>query len=56
MKDFEKMSSLTYQQRAELFKDLFSLGYINSDINEKLALISLIGYTVMKLREKNGNK
>lgn len=52
MKDFEKMSSLTYQQRAELFKDLFSLGYINSDINEKLALISLIGYTVMKLREK----
>jgi hypothetical protein len=52
MKDSERMSKLTYQQRAELFKDLFSLGFINSDINEKLALIALIGYTVMKLREK----
>ena len=52
MRDSEKMSTLTYQQRADLYKDLFSLGYINSDINEKLALIALIGYTVMKLREK----
>lgn len=52
MRDFEKMSVLTYKERAELFKNLFSLGYINSDINEKLALIALIGYTVMKLKEK----
>lgn len=52
MRDSEKMSTLTYRQRNDLYKRLFSLGYINSDINEKLALVALIGYTVMKLKEK----
>lgn len=50
MKDFER--NLTYKEKAEIFDNYFSLGYINSDINEKLALIALIGYTVMKIRKK----
>jgi len=52
MRDSDRMSKLTYQQRTDLYKNLFSLGYINTDINEKLALVALIGYTVMKLKEK----
>lgn len=50
MKDFEK--NLTYQEKAKIYNENFSLGYINSDINEKLALIALIGYTVMKIKKK----
>lgn len=51
MKDFEK--KLTFKEKAAFYNEHFSIGYINSDINEKLALISLIGYAVKKVREKN---
>lgn len=55
MKDLEKMEYPSYKKLAEIYSEYFSLGFLNKRIDLKLALISLIGYTVHKLREKNPN-
>lgn len=42
-----------YQEMQSLYKKLFSLGYLNTDINSKFALISLICYLTYELQKKN---
>lgn len=41
-----------YQEMQHLYSRYFSLGYLNTDINTKFALISLVGYLCYKLRPK----
>ena len=53
MKDVDKLEHLSYKQLNQLYNKYFSLGYLNTDINAKLALISLIGYIVKELKKKN---
>ena len=48
-----KNSELTYKQLETIYTDYFSLGKIANDINEKFALISLIGFIVYNLKKKN---
>ena len=52
MKDVDKLEHLSYKQLNQLYNKYFSLGYLNTDINAKLALISLIGYIVKELKKK----
>ena len=47
------MNRPTFKELSKLYKDYFSFGYINSDINAKLAIISLLGYIVTELKKKN---
>lgn len=44
--------SPTIERMQEVYGKYFSLGYLNNDINTKLALIALTGYLVYRLREK----
>lgn len=52
MKDLEMMEYPSYKQLARIYSEYFSLGNLSGDINEKFALISLIGYIVQKLKAK----
>ena len=47
-----KDSELRYRELESIYTRYFSLGNIASDINEKFALISLIGYIVYNMRKK----
>lgn len=47
------MDSLTFDDLQRLYTRHFSLGRLNSDLSDKLALISLICYTVQQVRKKN---
>lgn len=42
----------SYQDMQRLYNRYYSLGYLNTDINTKFALISLVGYLVHKLKQK----
>ena len=42
-----------YDDVVKIYSKFFSLGYINADIQEKFALISLTCYVTYKLRQKN---
>lgn len=53
MTDLEKKERPTYKKLANIYSKYFSLGYLNTDINLKFALISLIGYIVNELKKKN---
>lgn len=44
--------SASYSNMRRLYKEYFSLGYLNTDINTKFALISLICYITEKLKKK----
>lgn len=48
----ENIEEPTYNQLQRLYNDYFSLGKIATDINEKFALISLIGYIVHTMKKK----
>ena len=41
-----------YEELQRTYSHCFSLGYLNTDINTKFALISLIGYITYKLKLK----
>lgn len=41
-----------YEEMQRLYNRYYSLGYLNTDINSKFALISLVGYVVYKLKQK----
>lgn len=41
-----------YEELQRTYSHYFSLGYLNTDINTKFALISLIGYITYKLKLK----
>lgn len=43
---------MTYQEMRDIYTRNFSLGNLNTDINSKFALISLVGYIVFKLKQK----
>lgn len=45
-------SSPPYEDMQRIYNQWFSLGYLNVDINNKFALISLIGYITYKLKLK----
>ena len=47
-----KNSELSFKELEEIYLKYFSLGKIASNINEKFALISLIGYVVYNLKKK----
>lgn len=49
----ETLHAPTYEEMQRLYYDNFSLGHLNTDINSKFALISLICYLTENLREKN---
>ena len=42
----------SYKEMQRTYGSLFSLGYLNTDISTKFALISLIGYLTFKLKQK----
>lgn len=48
-----KNSELTYKELEDFYNKYFSLGKIASNINEKFALISLIGFITYNLKKKN---
>lgn len=41
-----------YEEMQKYYTKTYSLGYLNTDITTKFALISLIDYLTMKLKEK----
>lgn len=41
-----------YEEMQRIYSKYFSIGYLNTDINTKFALISLICYLTKKLKEK----
>lgn len=41
-----------YAEMQQIYNKYFSLGYLNTDISSKFALISLTGYLVYKLKQK----
>jgi len=51
MRDQEK--TISFKELSKFYVDHYSLGYLNTNINVKFALISLIGHVVYKLKEKN---
>lgn len=46
------ISTPSYQNMQRLYSRYYSLGYLNTDINTKFALISLVGYLTFKLKQK----
>lgn len=46
-------SEPTYKELEHIYNNYFGLGKIAGNINEKFALISLIGYIVYNMRKKN---
>lgn len=49
------MKNLSYKELKDFYFDNFSLGHLNTDINSKFALISLICYLTEKLKSKSPN-
>jgi hypothetical protein len=46
------MMGMSYDELKKIYIENFSLGYLNTDINNKFALISLICYITMKAKMK----
>lgn len=49
------MQNLSYKELKDFYSDNFSLGHLNTDINSKFALISLICYLTEKMKSKYPN-
>ena len=47
--DLEIEKGLSYKQLLQLYSDHFSLGYLNTDFKNKMALISMICYLTYQL-------
>lgn len=50
--DLEILSGRSYKELLRCYQENFSLGYFNTDIKNKFALISLICYVTYKAKEK----
>lgn len=48
----ESLKNLSYNEKKQLYDDIFSLGVFNNS-NDKLILISLLSLTYLKLKKKN---
>ena len=44
---------MTFKEMKQLYNDNFSTGYLSENINNKFALISLIGYITTHIQAKN---
>ena len=44
---------MTFKEMKQLYNEHFSTGYLATDINNKFALISLIGYITTHMQAKN---
>lgn len=44
-----------YEELSKQYLLNYSLGFLGKDINSKFALISLLGYLTMKIKEKKNN-
>ena len=44
--------AMTFKEMEQLYKRHFSMGYLATDINNKFALISLIGYITTHMKAK----
>lgn len=51
----EEVESMGYEAKKELYDKLFSLGVMGEHMDNKLILISLLGLTYQKVKEKNPN-
>lgn len=49
------LEDISFEKLCNIYNKLFSLGYINSDVSEKLALISLTCYITSTVRKKGKN-
>ena len=49
------VTSPPYNEMRRMYSKLFSLGYLNTDINTKFALISLICYVTYKAKMKKSD-
>ena len=49
------VTSPSYNEMRRMYSKLFSLGYLNTDINTKFALISLICYVTYKAKMKKSD-
>lgn len=47
------VSNFTYEELRDLYKKYFTLGYINGNIKDKFALISLVCFMCHRLKEKD---
>ena len=50
-----KLQNLNFEQLKHIYSKNFSLGYLNTDLNEKLALISMICTITYQLNKKGQN-
>lgn len=48
-------NTTSYEDMIKVYSNFFSVGYLNTDINTKFALISLVCYVTNKLNEKGLN-
>lgn len=49
-----QIDTLTYTDKKEVYQKVFSLGFLSSkDMNDRLVLISLLGLTYQKMKEKD---
>jgi len=51
----DSLKNLSYEEKKNVYNDLFSLGFFNrsQNVNDKLILISLVSLTYLKMRQKN---
>ncbi len=49
------MENISFEKLTAIYNKYFSLGYLNTDANNKLALISLICYVTNELKQKGKN-
>lgn len=50
--DMDIITTPPYQDMQRLYNRYYSLGRLDTDINTKFALISLVGYLAFKLKQK----
>ena len=46
---------MNYSELEDIYKKYFSLGYMNTDVNTRFALVSFICYITKKLKSKHPN-
>lgn len=49
----DKLNNLDYKEKSQVYAQLFSTGFLSSDLNEKLVLISLVSLAWHKLKQNN---
>lgn len=50
-----ELRNISFDKLYKIYNKYFDLGYLNTDINNKLALLSLVGKITYNLKQKNKN-